>query len=153
MATPKRPKGPPKPVLYLDVLGALYVDRGGVPTKAAFAASFVDAVKGQFRLRILTCLEEHEARALLKPFKIDPEFVPYRRALGKASAIEFREPFYWVEDDPTPADLLRLADARSSDRIIAFTKRDGATEQTLKKLLATLAEHQRVVAPAAEAGK
>jgi hypothetical protein len=137
----KRSKVPPKPVLYFDVLNTLVVDRGGVLTPTPYAAKFVEAVKSRFRLRLLTSLEEHVARAQLKPFKIEPEFVPYRRALGKASAIAFHEPFYWIDDDPTPADLLRLADERCSDRVITVSKRDGATEQTVKKLFATVEEH------------
>jgi hypothetical protein len=141
--TSKRAKAPPKPVLYFDV-GALIVERHGAPTKAAFAPAFLDAVKGKFRLRLLSSLEEHVARARLKPFKFDPEYVAYRRALGKASAIDFRTPFYWIDDDPTPADLLRLADERASDRVITVSRRDGVTEQTLKKLLATYEEHSAV---------
>jgi hypothetical protein len=138
--TSKRPKAAPKPVLYFDV-GAFVVERQGAPAKAAYAQTFLDAVKGRFKLRLLSSLEEHVARARLKLLRFEPEYVPYRRALGKASAIDFRTPFYWIDDDPTPADLLRLADERASDRVITITKRDGVTEQTLKKLLATLEEH------------
>jgi hypothetical protein len=148
--TTKKPKPPPKPVLYLDVLGALVVDRGGELVKCAFAQTFIDAVKTKFRVRILTSLEEHIARAEMKQFKFEPEFLNYRRALGKASAIDFRDPFYWIDDDPSPADLLRLADERCSDRVITVSRRDGVTEQTLKKLLSVAAEHAAVSAEAAK---
>lgn len=137
-------------MLYFDVLGALVVDRGGEMTKAPFAQAFVDAVKSKFRLRVLSSLEEHIARAQLKQFKIEPELISYRRALGKASAIDFRDPFYWIDDDPSPSDLLRLADERCSDRVITVSRRDGVTELTLKKLFATSAEHAAI---SAEAGK
>jgi len=138
---PKRKPPAPKPVLYLDVLGALMIERNGNLVKAPFAQTFVDAVKTRFRVRVLSTLEEHEAVALLKALKLDAPYVPYRRALGKASAIDFRERFYWIDDDPTPADLLRLADERASDRVITVSRRDGVTEATLKKLLGTLEEH------------
>ncbi len=137
-------------MLYFDVLGALVVDRGGDMIAAPFAQAFVDAVKSKFRLRVLSSLEEHIARSQLKQFKIDPELVSYRRALGKASAIDFRESFYWIDDDPSPADLLRLADERCSDRVITVARRDGVTELTLKKLFATAAEHAAVSAEAAK---
>lgn len=150
MAPAKRQKAPAKPILYFDV-GALVVERNGLPAKAAFGQGFLDGVKGRFRLRLLSALEEHVARARLKPFyKFEPEYMAYRHALGKASAIDFRAPFYWIDEDPTPADLLRLADERASDRVITITKRDGATEQTLKKLLSTLEEHAAAGAEAAK---
>ena len=129
-----------KPVLYLDVLGVLFVDRGGKPEPVAFAKEFIEGVKGSFELRFLTRLEEHEALRASRRLGVEIGFVPFRRALGKASAIDFREEFYWIDDDPTPADLLRLSDERRSERLIPVNRREGVTEATLKKLRTVVSE-------------
>ena len=109
---------------------------------APFAQDFVDSVRDAFEIRFLSSLEEHHAMRVAKRLGMDAEYVPFRHALGKASSIRFDEPFYWVDDDPNPADLLRLSDERSSDRLIPVNRREGVTEATLSKLLATWAEHR-----------
>ena len=43
-----------------------------------------------------------------------------------------------VPSDPSPSDLLRLSDARCSERLIPIVKREGVTPATLKKLELTL---------------
>jgi hypothetical protein len=130
-----------KPVLYLDVVGTLLVEKGSDLKPADFTPAFLEQIRGRFRIRFLSSLEAHQASFVAKKLAIDAEYVPFRRALGKASAIDFRENFYWIDDDPTPADLLRLADERCSDRLIPVSRREGVTEATLKKLLATCDQH------------
>ncbi len=130
-----------KPALYLDIVGTLLIDRNGELIRADYASRFIEAVRGRFDIRFLTSLEEHHAHAVAKGFGVDVRYVAYRRALGKASAIDFKESFYWIDDDPAPSDLLRLADERCSDRLIPVNRRDGVNEATLKKLLATADEH------------
>jgi len=131
-----------KPILFLDIVGTLLLERGGEMEIAPYAQSFIDGVRHTFDLRFLTSLEEHHAKRVGARLGIDAEFVPFRHALGKSSAIPFAVPFYWVDDDPTPADLLRLSDERCSDRLIPVNRREGVTEATLAKLLATYAEHR-----------
>lgn len=129
-----------KPVLYLDILGTLMLDRGGELQLASYARTFVKAVRDRFELRFLTDLEEYQALGVAQALEAPISYVPYSRALGKAGALDFSEEFYWVDDDPTPADLLRLSDERCSERLIPVNRREGVTEATLKKLLATAAE-------------
>jgi len=131
-----------KPVLYLDIVGTLLLEKGGEMELAPYAKQFVDGVKDAFELRFLSSLEEHHASRVGKRLGVEPLYVPYRHALGKASAIQFDESFYWIDDDPSPADLLRLSDERCSDRLIPVARRDGVTEATLRKLFATLDEHR-----------
>jgi hypothetical protein len=130
-----------KPILYLDVVGTLLVERGSDLKPAEFTPAFVEQIRERFRIRFLSSLEPHQASFVAKKLSIDAEFVPFRRALGKASAIDFSENFYWIDDDPTPADLLRLADERCSDRLIPVSRREGVTEATLRKLLSTCELH------------
>jgi hypothetical protein len=130
-----------QPILYLDIVGTLLVDRGSDLRPADFAQSFLDQVRAKFRVKLLSSLEEHQATFVARKLALEAEYVPYRRALGKASAIDFSDNFYWIDDDPTPADLLRLADERCSDRLIPVNRRDGVTEATLKKLLSTCEQH------------
>jgi hypothetical protein len=130
-----------KPVLYLDIVGTLLVDRGPELRPADYTIAFLDQIRGKFRVRFLSSLEQHQATFVAKKLAIEAEYVPYRRALGKASAIDFRDDFYWIDDDPTPSDLLRLADERCSDRLIPVNRREGVTEATLKKLLNTCEQH------------
>jgi hypothetical protein len=127
-----------KPVLYLDVVGTLLVDRGPDLKPASYTATFLDQVRSRFRVKLLSSLEEHQASFVARRLALDAEYVPFRRALGKASAIDFKEDFYWIDDDPTPSDLLRLADERCSDRLVPVNRREGVTEATLKKLLGLL---------------
>ena len=131
-----------KPILFLDIVGTLLLERGGEMEIAPYAQSFIDGVRHTFDLRFLTSLEEHHAKRVGARLGVDAEFVPFRHALGKSSAIPFGVSFYWVDDDPTPADLLRLSDERCSDRLIPVNRREGVTEATLAKLLATYAEHR-----------
>jgi hypothetical protein len=138
-----------QPILYLDVVGTLLVDRGQDLKPAEFTQAFLEQVRGKFRVRLLSSLEEHQASFVAKKLAFDAEYVPYRRALGKASAIDFKDNFYWIDDDPTPSDLLRLADERCSDRLIPVNRREGVTEATLKKLLNTWEQH---AAPRAHEG-
>jgi hypothetical protein len=138
MASPARQK---KPVLYLDVVGTLLVDKGSDLRRADFTDTFLGQIRDRFRVRLLSSLEVHQASFVAKNLDLDAEYVPYRRALGKASAIDFREDFYWIDDDPSPSDLLRLADERCSDRLIPVNRREGVTELTLKKLLSTCEQH------------
>jgi hypothetical protein len=138
MATPAKKK----PVLYLDVVGTLLVDKGDDLKPADYTPAFLEKVRDRFRIRFLSSLEVHQATFVAKKLAIEAEYVAYRRALGKASAIDFRENFYWIDDDPTPSDLLRLADERCSDRLIPVNRREGVTELTLKKLLNTLEQHE-----------
>jgi hypothetical protein len=126
-----------KPVLYLDVVGTLLTEKGSGYEIAAFARVFVEGVKRIFEIRLLTTLEEHQALGVAKALDFQATYVPYRHALGKVSAIDFREVFFWVDDDPLPGDLLRLSDERCSDRLIPVSRREGVTEATLRKLLAT----------------
>lgn len=129
-----------KPVLYLDIVGTLLLEKGGGMDVAPYAKTFLDSVKDRFHLRFLTSLEEHHALRVAKALDVDVDYVPFRHALGKTSAIDFSENFFWVDDDPTPADLLRLSDERCSERLIPVTRREGITDATLKKLLVTLEE-------------
>lgn len=138
MATPATPK---RPVLYLDIVGTLLVDRGADLKPADYTTAFLDQIRGKFRVRFLSSLEQHQASFVARKLAIEAEYIPYRRALGKASAIDFRDDFYWIDDDPTPSDLLRLADERCSDRLIPVNRREGVTEATLKKLLNTCEQH------------
>ena len=131
-----------KPILYLDIVGTLLLEKGGEMEMAPFAQEFVNRVRDSFELRILSSLEEHHAARIAKHLGVDAAYVPFRRALGKASSIQFDEAFYWVDDDPNPADLLRLSDERCSDRLIPVNRREGVTEATLDKLLATWEEHR-----------
>ena len=130
-----------QPILYLDVVGTLLVDRGSDLRPADYTQTFLDQIRGKFRVRLLSSLEQHQASFVAKKLALEAEYVPYRRALGKASAIDFKDDFYWIDDDPTPADLLRLADERCSDRLIPVNRREGVTEATLKKLLSTCDQH------------
>ena len=139
MATPAR--STKKPLLYLDVVGTLLIDKGSDLKPADFTPVFLEQIKDRFRIRLLSSLEVHQASFVAKKLAIEAEYVPYRRALGKASAIDFREDFYWIDDDPSPSDLLRLADERCSDRLIPVNRREGVTELTLKKLLSTCEQH------------
>ena len=123
------------PVLYLNVVGALLLDRGGELELAPFAQEFVDGIAGKFQVRLLTSLEEHQALRVCRALKLDASYLPYRHALGKTSSMDFSRPFFWVDDDPSPADLLRLADERCSERLIPVNRREGVTERTLAKLL------------------
>ncbi len=133
-----------RPVLYLDVVGTLLLDRGGRLDLAPFARRFLEQVKDSFELRFLTSLEEHQALAVARALKASIQYVPFPRALGKASAIDFSEDFYWIDDDPAPADLLKLSDERCSERLIPVNRRDGICESTLKKLRSLIAEAQEV---------
>lgn len=135
------PPATKKPVLYLDIVGTLLVDKGADLKPAAFTPTFLEQIRGKFRVRLLSSLEEHQASFVAKKLALDAEYIAYRRALGKASAIDFRDSFYWIDDDPSPSDLLRLADERCSDRLIPVNRREGVTEATLKKLLSTLEQH------------
>jgi hypothetical protein len=123
-----------RPVLYLDVVGTLLADKGGRMDVAPFAAAFVKDVGARFDVRILSALEEHQAMRVCKSLQLKASYVSYRHGLGKSSSIDFSENFFWVEDDPSPADLLRLVDERCSDRLIPVTRREGVTAQTLRKL-------------------
>ena len=131
-----------KPLLYLDVVGTLVLEKGGEMTIASGAQAFVEGAKDLFELKLLTSLEEHNAMRVAARLGMDAEFVPHRHALGKCSAIDFDRPFYWVDDNPSPADLLRLSDERCSDRLIPVNRRDGVTQATLDKLLATWEQHR-----------
>lgn len=131
-----------KPILFLDIVGTLLLEKGGEMELAPYAQSFIEGVRETFDVRFLTSLEEHHAMRVAQRLSIDAAFVPFRHALGKSSAIPFGQPFYWVDDDPSPADLLRLSDERCSDRLIPVNRREGVTEATLAKLMATYAEHR-----------
>ncbi len=131
-----------KPVLYLDVVGTLLLEKGGELTVAPFAKPFVEAVKDHFQVKLLTTLEEHHALRVSRALGLVADYLPYRHALGKASSIRFDEVFFWVDDDPGPEDLLRLSDERCSDRLIPVNRREGVTEGTLKKLLNTFRDLQ-----------
>lgn len=131
-----------KPILYLDIVGTLLLEKGGEMEMAPFAQEFINGVRGAFEIRFLSSLEEHHAMRIAKHLAVDAAYIPFRHALGKTSAIRFDESFYWVDDDPNPADLLRLSDERCSDRLIPVNRREGVTESTLAKLLATWAEHR-----------
>jgi len=124
-----------KPVLYLDVVGTLLLDRGGRLDLAPFARSFMQQVARHFTLRFLTALQEYQALTVARALGTEVAYVPYPRALGKASVIDFAEDFYWLDDDPVPADLLKLADERCSHRLIPVSRREGVTEKVLSKLL------------------
>lgn len=126
-----------KPVLYLDVVGTLLTEKNGNLEFAAFARPFIEGVKRLFEIRFLTTLEEHQTLRVSKALEFTATYVPFRHALGKVSAIDFRETFFWVDDDPKPGDLLRLSDERCSDRLIPVNRREGVTEATLKKILTT----------------
>jgi hypothetical protein len=139
VATPAAPKK--NPVLYLDVVGTLLVEKGAELKPADFTPAFLEQIRGKFRICLLSSLEEHQASFVARQLGIDARYLPYRRALGKTSAIDFRENFYWIDDDPTPSDLLRLADERCSDRLIPVNRREGVTDLTLKKLLSTCEQH------------
>lgn len=139
MATPAASKH--SPILYLDVVGTLLVEKGADLKPAEFTPAFLEQIRGKFRIRLLSSLEAHQASFVAKKLGIDAAYVPFRRGLGKTSAIDFREDFYWIDDDPSPADLLRLADERCSDRLIPVNRREGVTEITLKKLLSTCEQH------------
>jgi hypothetical protein len=131
-----------KPVLYLDVVGTLVLDHGQGMELAPFSRKFLNAVKDHFEIRFLTSLEEHQALGVAKALGLDVIYWPYRQALGKGSAIDMSENFFWIEEAPTPADLLRLSDERCSERLIPVTRRDGITEATLRKLMSTLEQVQ-----------
>lgn len=125
----------PKPILYLDIVGTLLVERGSRLQLAAYAKTFVHEAREHFELRFLTSLEEHNALAVARAVDTDIAYISFPRAIGKASAIDFKRIFWWVDDDPTPNDLLRLSDERCSDRLLMVNRRDGVTEATLRKLL------------------
>jgi hypothetical protein len=129
-----------KPVLYLDIVGTLLLETGAGMDMAPFASEFVDAVKDTFEIRFLTSLEEHHALRVARHLGIEARYVPFRHNLGKSSSIRFDEVFFWVDDDPNPADLLRLSDERCSERLIPVNRREGVTEETLRKLYATWEE-------------
>lgn len=128
----------PKPILYLDVVGTLLVEKGSRLQLAAFAKAFVHEAREHFELRFLTTLEEHNALAVAKALETEIRYVPFRHAIGKAAAIDFKSEFWWVDDDPSPNDLLRLSDQRCSDRLLVVNRRDGVTEATLRKLMDSL---------------
>lgn len=138
-----------KPVLYLDILGTLLVERNSGLDFAPFARTFIETVKRQFDVRLLSTMEEHHAIQVARALDFEPNYMTFRRALGKTSAINFSEIFLWVDDDPQPADLLRLSDERCSDRLIPVSRRDGVTEATLRKILITLQELQHPAPPKA----
>ena len=131
-----------KPILFLDIVGTLLLEKGGEMELAPFAQRFIEGVHHSFDIRFLTSLEEHHALMVAQRLGIEAEYVPVTHALGKSSAIPFGQAFYWVDDDPSPADLLRLSDERCSDRLIPVNRREGVTEATLAKLLTTYAEHR-----------
>src|SRR5262245_51000810 len=78
MASPARQK---KPVLYLDVVGTLLVDKGTDLRPADFTETFLGQVRDRFRVRLLSSLEVHQATYVAKSLHLDAEYVPYRRAL------------------------------------------------------------------------
>lgn len=127
-----------KPILYLDIVGTLLVEGGASLRLAPYARTFVQEAAKQFELRFLTSLEEHNALAVSKSLEVDIPYVPFRRGLGKATSIDFSREFWWIDDNPTPTDLLRLADERRSDRLMVVDRRSGVTESTLRKLLDAL---------------
>ncbi len=135
-----------RPVLYIDIVGTLLLERGSDFEFAPFARSFVDGVRQGFDIRLLTTLEEHQALRVTRALGFEATYVTWRRALGKTTAIRFDETFFWVDagvaDDKNSRDLMRLSDERCSERLIPVNPRDGVTEVTLKKLLATLQEVQ-----------
>lgn len=125
-----------KPTLYLDVVGTLILEKGGEMAVAAGARRFVEAIQPQFRVVLLTELEEHQALRVARALGLErARYHPYRRALGKTSAINLDSDFFWIDDDPEPSDLLRLSDERRSNRLIPVNRREGVSETTLKKLL------------------
>ncbi len=128
----------PKPVLYLDVVGTLMIEKGKRLELAPEARAFVDRAKERFELRFLTTLEERHAVAVARALETDIRFVGFRHNIGKAAAIDFSENFWWVDDDPTAADLLRLSDERRSDRLIAVDRRTGVTLATWRKIASAL---------------
>lgn len=123
-----------RPVLYMDVVGTLLADKGGRMDIAPFAQAFVKDVGARFDVRILSALEEHQVMRVCKSLQLKASYVSYRHGLGKSSSIEYSENFFWIEEDPSPADLLRLVDERCSDRLIPVNRREGVTQQTLRKL-------------------
>lgn len=129
---------PKRPVLYLDIVGTLLVDKGDDMSIAPFARAFVQEMAGRCEIRLLTSLEEHQALRVCRALGLKAEYVSYRHALGKASSIDFTENFYWVDDDPSPGDILRLADERCSGRLVPVNRREGVTRQTLNKLIGLL---------------
>ena len=133
-----------KPVLYLDIVGTLLIQKGGGLEVAPFARTFIQRVRDRFQLRFLSSLQEHEALAVARGLGVDVVYVSYPRNLGKATAIDFSEDFYWIDDNPDSADIIRLADERCSGRLIPVNNpREGLTEATLTKLETTLEQNRR----------
>jgi|GEM_PF-4040874 hypothetical protein len=127
-----------KPVLYLDVVGTLMVERGKSLALAPEARAFVDAAKQRFELRFLTTLEECHAVAVARALEADIRYTHFRHNIGKAAAIDYSTNFWWVDDDPTAADLLRLSDERRSDRLMAVDRRRGVTLALWRKIESAL---------------
>lgn len=133
-----------KPVLYLDVVGTLLLEKGGEMAVSSYAEEFVQNVQKHFRPVLVTSLAEHQAMRVAKAIGLSASFIAHRKAMGKSSAIDFRQPFVWVDANPTPSDLLRLSDERCSERLIPVNRREGVTEQTLRKVIMTLQEIQGI---------
>ncbi len=127
-----------KPSLYIDFLAAFFVEKADGLEVAPFTREFIAAVKGRFRLRCLSEIPEAQALKIARSLGFECDYVAWSRGLGKAKAINMSETFYWIESDPSPSDLLRLSDARCSERLIPIVKREGVTPATLKKLELTL---------------
>ncbi len=123
-----------RPTLYIDFLAAFFVEKASGLEVAPFARQFLAAVKGRFRIRCLSEIPEAQALTITRSLGFDADYVHWSRNLGKAKVIDMNEPFYWIEADPSPSDLLRLSDARCSERLIPIVRREGVTEATLKKL-------------------
>ena len=81
-----------KPVLYLDVVGTLLLEKGGELTVAPFAKAFVEAVKDHFQIQLLTTLEEQHALRVYRARGLVAEYLPNRHALGQASSIRLGVP-------------------------------------------------------------
>lgn len=131
-----------RPILYLDLVGTVLLEKGGEMAFASFADEFVSQVQRRFRIVLMTPLAEHQAMRVAKSLGMEAEYMPHRQAMGKSTAIDFRQPFVWVDANPTPSDLLRLSDERCSERLVPVNRREGVTDQTLRKVLATLEDLQ-----------
>lgn len=130
-----------KPTLYLDVVGTLLLEKGGEMAVAPGARRFIEQIQHRFRVILLSELEEHQALRVAHALGLERvRYQSFRRALGKTSAIRMDSDFFWIDDDPEPADLLRLSDERRSNRLIPVNRREGVTEATLRKLLETVEE-------------
>ena len=71
-----------KPILYLDIVGTLLLEKGGEMEMAPFAQEFANRVRDSFELRFLSSLEEHHAARIAKHLGVDATYVPFRRGLG-----------------------------------------------------------------------